>query len=201
MTFKFRRLQGFGVRLVASAAALAVTAYAIGLLVFTETLARTTPDTLPEVDAVVVLTGAPGRISAAFELLEGGAGERLLISGVDPKVADDALPAYLDASSPKFACCVDLGREATTTISNAVETSGWAEEKGYERLIVVTSSYHLPRALLELRRAMPEKTLIGYPTFQKGVPLDNWWLYPGTTKLLVGEYTKYLVALTHLHVA
>jgi uncharacterized SAM-binding protein YcdF (DUF218 family) len=63
---------------------------------------------------------------------------------------------------------------------------------------VVTSNYHMPRALAELARVMPGVTLFPYPVVDNNVHLDRWWSYPGTTKLLLSEYLKYLPALGRL---
>jgi hypothetical protein len=41
-------------------------------------------------------------------------------------------------------------------------------------------------------------TLIPYAVVDNNVHLDRWWTYPGTTKLLLSEYLKYLPALGRL---
>jgi uncharacterized SAM-binding protein YcdF (DUF218 family) len=56
----------------------------------------------------------------------------------------------------------------------------------------------MPRAQAELARVMPGVTLIPYPVVDNNVHLDRWWSYPGTTKLLLSEYLKYLPALGRL---
>jgi uncharacterized SAM-binding protein YcdF (DUF218 family) len=68
----------------------------------------------------------------------------------------------------------------------------------YHSIIVVTSNYHMPRALAELARVMPGVTLIPYAVVDNNVHLDRWWTYPGTTRLLLSEYLKYLPALARL---
>jgi uncharacterized SAM-binding protein YcdF (DUF218 family) len=68
----------------------------------------------------------------------------------------------------------------------------------YTSIIVVTSNYHMPRALAELGRVMPGVTLIPYAVVENNVHLDRWWTYPGTTRLLISEYLKYLPALARL---
>ena len=83
---------------------------------------------------------------------------------------------------------------------NADETREWVAQKRYRSLIVVTSNYHMPRALAELGRAMPGVTFIPYSVVDNNVRLDRWWLYPGTTELLLSEYLKYLPALGRLGV-
>jgi uncharacterized SAM-binding protein YcdF (DUF218 family) len=68
----------------------------------------------------------------------------------------------------------------------------------YRSSIVVTSNYHMPRALAELARVMPGVTLIPYAVVDNNVHLERWWTYPGTTRLLVSEYLKFLPALGRL---
>jgi uncharacterized SAM-binding protein YcdF (DUF218 family) len=68
----------------------------------------------------------------------------------------------------------------------------------YTSVIVVTSNYHMPRALAELGRVMPGVTLIPYSVVDNNVHLDRWWTFPGTTRLLISEYLKYLPALARL---
>lgn len=177
-----------------------VAAYLVGFIVFVERIDHT--DLAPanaatSADAIVALTGGPERIEAAFQLLKQQKGQRLLISGVHPEVTKDTLNTLLGNAGGQLDCCVDLDREAENTIGNAAQAAAWARHHGYRSIIIVTSSYHLPRALLELRRAMPEAELIAHPVFQDTVHLQGWWVYPGTTRLLIAEYTKYLLALAH----
>jgi len=54
-----------------------------------------------------------------------------------------------------FECCVDLDYTAVNTIGNAVETRRWALNHGFHSLVVVTSNYHMPRAMLELSHQLP----------------------------------------------
>lgn len=170
--------------------------YLAGLIQFAGSLDRDPPKDTPTADAIVVLTGAPARIETAINLLEKGAAKRLLISGVHDQVSLEMIRGLMSADIARFNCCVDIGREAKSTVGNADEAAAWAKERGYKKLIVVTSSYHLPRALLEFERKIDDVELMGYPAFQETVPLENWWLYPGTTRLLVTEYSKFLVAYT-----
>jgi uncharacterized SAM-binding protein YcdF (DUF218 family) len=52
----------------------------------------------------------------------------------------------------------------------------------------------MPRALLELRAAMPEVQIIPNPVFPKTVKQTEWWKWRGTALLMAEEYTKFLVA-------
>jgi len=120
-------------------------------------------------DGIVVLTGGSSRVSDAMELLAGGYGKRLLISGVHPTNAASDISRSLPDNQSLLGCCVDLDRSAVNTRSNAAETRRWARERGFKSLIVVTSNYHMPRAILELSHAMPDITLIPF-----AVVGDKW---------------------------
>ena len=127
----------------------------VGLLAFTSRVDQSTPAAEPPVsDGVVVLTGASNvRLEQATKLLEAGKGKRLLISGVNREVRRQELSALTPGSKRLFNCCVDLGFEAETTTGNAQEIAAWARARGYDHLIVVTSDYHMPRSLVEIRSA------------------------------------------------
>jgi uncharacterized SAM-binding protein YcdF (DUF218 family) len=61
-----------------------------------------------------------------------------------------------------FGCCVDLGREAVDTRSNADETADWLRDHHYRSVRLVTSNWHLPRARMELVNATgSDVTVIG----------------------------------------
>ena len=113
-------------------------------------------------DGIVVLTGGSSRVSDAIELLAAGYGKRLLISGVHPTNDVHDISRTLPDNHKLLSCCVDLDRSAINTRSNAAETRRWARERGFNSLIVVTSNYHMPRAIVELSHAMPDVTLIPF---------------------------------------
>ena len=160
----------------------------LGFLVFAGAATRLPPRSTAAADAIVVLTGgADRRIEAGLVLLHRGLGGRLLISGINRKLKPDELLAQLDLPDPG---CIDLGYEAQDTIGNAVETSRWADRHRYTRLIVVTSSYHMPRSLNELALAMPEVELIAHPVRPRIFSEGPWWLRPAAARMLVAEYLK-----------
>ena len=183
---------------LAGVLSLLLLAFLSGLTLFVADIPRTPPTPLPHVDGIVVLTGGPERIQQSVRLLSAGSGKRLLISGVDKGVTLDDIRSLERVDSPLFDCCIDIGRIARDTIGNATETAAWARQNGYGSLLVVTSAYHLPRATQELQFAMPNLTLQGFPVHQTNVHLDQWYLYPGSARLLIAEYTKYLLTLVRL---
>src|SRR5262249_2137633 len=88
-------------------------------------------------------------------------------------------------------CCVDLDKRSLNTEENAFETTVWAKSRGYRSLIVVTSTYHMPRTLIELRQTMPDAELVPYPVKSTRRSAD-WRNDPGTTWVLCKEYLKFV---------
>jgi len=141
-------------------------------------------------DGIVVLTGGQDRLATAFEMLDEGRADQLLISGVpaDVSLRDVERSAHLDR--PPADSHVTLGHHAQTTVGNADETAIWVETHHIRSLIVVTAGYHMPRALLELSRAMPNVTL--YPMrVQPAAIYDG--SRPHVWRLLLAEYIKWLL--------
>jgi uncharacterized SAM-binding protein YcdF (DUF218 family) len=145
-------------------------------------------------DGIVVLTGGASRITDAIELLAAGRGKRLLISGVHPTTSSREIARLSPAYRRWMTCCVDLGHAAINTTGNAVETRQWVTDRGFRSLIVVTSNYHMPRTMAELRRRIPDVALVPFPVVTDKMRDEAWWSSPPTAKLLVSEYLKYIVA-------
>jgi len=152
----------------------------LGFVVFATTLpspARADQQT----DAIVVLTGGPGRVQRGLAMLATGRAQRMLVSGVDRRVrpidlaqAQHIPPALLDR--------VDLGREAIDTRSNADETAAWLARHHYRSVRLVTTDWHMRRARFELKR-----TLANVEVLPDAVPSEP--SLPG----LLREYDKYLL--------
>lgn len=134
-------------------------------------------------DAIVVVTGGPGRIDRGIALLREGAAKRMLISGVDRAVRPGELAARYRAPDSLFACCITLGREAIDTRSNAIETARWLGRRDYRTVRLITTDWHMRRAALELRQTLPARVHLVYDA----VPSQ-----PSLT-VLVREYSKYLL--------
>jgi uncharacterized SAM-binding protein YcdF (DUF218 family) len=194
------RFSGFlgGVRLIFDALLLLLVMLFIGFIVFANSINREQREPQRTADGIAVLTGGVSRIDQAIKLLAAGKAKRVLITGVNRTTTVDELKELASQGGQYFTCCVDIDKEARNTIDNATETSEWVALHRYGSIIVVTSNYHMPRALAELARVMPGVTLIPYAVVDNNVHLERWWTYPGTTKLLMSEYLKYLPALGRL---
>jgi uncharacterized SAM-binding protein YcdF (DUF218 family) len=152
-------------------------------------------------DGIVVLTGGSSRVSDAMELLAAGYGKRLLISGVHPTNNVSDISRTLPENHKLLKCCVDLDRSAIDTRGNAAETRRWAKERGFKSLIVVTSNYHMPRAVVELSHAMPDVTLIPFAVVGERWRDEPWWTSGVTLRLLLSEYAKYIAAEVRVRLA
>lgn len=180
-----------------AALAVLVAIWFAGLMAFADRVERMTPPVEPgRADGIVVLTGASDeRINASLRLLSAGRGERLLVSGVNRQVQRSELRAVTAGSSRLFDCCVDLGFDAEDTLGNAQEIAAWSQAKGYDHLIVVTSDYHMARAMLEIRGQMRGAELVPYAVATPSLNADSWWRSQVGVRRMVLEYCKYLAVL------
>jgi uncharacterized SAM-binding protein YcdF (DUF218 family) len=145
-------------------------------------------------DGIVVLTGGTSRVADALELLASGRGKRLLITGVNPGTTTNDIARQTVDYGRLLNCCVDLDYSALNTLGNAVQARRWAIAHDFKSLIVVTSAYHMPRALAELAHQLPDAALIPFPVVSDRLRIEPWWSNSETTKLVLSEYLKYLFA-------
>lgn len=167
-----------------------------GFVWFIQT-ARRLPDAPPShTDGIVALTGGAGRVELALRLLAAGQAQYLLVSGIGGGTDLATLGHLAGVDTARLASRITLGRYAASTRGNGVETAAWAERNGIDSLIVVTAAFHMPRALAELRQALPGVRFYPLPVgsangqagVEKGVGL----------RLEAEEYTKYLLTASGL---
>lgn len=139
--------------------------WAIGFLWFLITVVTVeVPPAAQKTDAIIVLTGGEGRVDEGIALLRQKASPRLFISGVNPQVK----PRDLAKGGEKLPCCVTLGYEAADTKGNADETAAWVRRNNIGSIRLVTSSYHIPRALLEFSYMIPDVIILSHPVKARG---------------------------------
>ncbi len=166
--------------------------WATGWVWFASTLPSAVTDTTTKTDAIVVLTGGSGRVEEGLLLLRNDMASRLFISGAGAKVSvSELVPDDVEDTSD-IENNITLGRQATDTPGNAMETSAWVAQENVKSLRLVTAAFHMPRSLLELHAAMPDVVIISHPVFSDRIKTD-WWRWPGTAKLIAREYTKFLL--------
>ncbi|MEM9014553.1 MAG: YdcF family protein [Pseudomonadota bacterium] len=168
--------------------------WAVGFLLFVSRIPAATIDEPFKADGVVVFTGGPARVTAAMAVFEKGAGARLLISGVNPDTSREQLAQVWTGEPDQFECCVDLGMNAQTTEGNADELLEWAQNNKFERVILVTSDYHMPRAIATVQgrvsdvKIVPHVVPSGYLDSSGRPGSANAW------RVIAGEYSKFIAA-------
>jgi uncharacterized SAM-binding protein YcdF (DUF218 family) len=143
----------------------------------------------PHADGIVAFTGGPDRVETALRLLTERRADRLLLSGIGGGAELSELAKLAGTPALPIAARVTMGRHAMTTRGNAIETAAWAQANSVHSLLVVTTAYHMPRAISELARMIPDVELYPVPVMpNQSVPLP----------VLTEEYTKYLAAISGL---
>lgn len=154
--------------------------WALGFVWFAVALPQ--PAEAQHTDGVVVLTGGKGRVARGLEALRNGWAPRLLVSGVDRDVKPHEFAVEYRIGSLQMACCVTLGFAATDTATNARETADWIAGQKLRSVRLVTSDWHMRRAVAELERRIPP----GVTIVPDAVPSHP------TFRMLVLEYHKLL---------
>lgn len=175
---------------------LAIGLFIGGFIVFSDRVTTlSVPDLTEPADGIVVLTGGYSRIEGALDLLKNKRGERLFISGVHSTTKRSELQRVTGGDATLFECCVDIDRSALDTVGNAAESVKWANTNHYKRVIVVTNNYHIPRTMVELRRASRDIEFIAYPIIGTNLRDEDWISRGQTVRVLFMEYIKYVGAV------
>ena len=196
--FRLRNFKQAAKLLVACAAVLCISLLSAGLYQFASHASKEAAiNNLPTADAIVVLTGEDNRIHSAVELLKAKYGKRLLISGVSNTVSDKTILNIFAPKTADASCCIDLDRLALDTKGNAEHTANWAKKHGFKKVIIVTSSYHMPRSLDHLKRTMKGIELIPAQIMPKDMQGKSALSMMANPKVII-EYTKFLLTRIHL---
>ena len=168
--------------MIARFAALLLLLYALGFILFAVTLGGPAPTTPTKTDAIIVITGAKGRLQHGFEVLKQGKAKRMLIAGADPSVTKADL-VKLGGPARWVRCCVDLGSESVDTRSNAEEAQRWLAKHHFKSFRLITSDWHMRRARYEFRKVLGDE----YTVVPDAVRTEPRFL------TLFGEYNKYVL--------
>ena len=181
-------------RLLVMAPALGLALLAAGFAWFLVLAGRGPTEPGRHTDGIAVLTGGAERVETGLRLLRDGAADRLLVSGVHPQVTLSDVTRLAAMEPEALGGRIDLGLRATSTRGNAAEIADWARAAQLRSLRVVTAGYHMPRALLELRRTLPEVALVAHPVVPARLRDPAAGGQSRTWSLLAGEYLKFLAA-------
>lgn len=123
------------------------------------------------VDAIVSLDGdRPRRLRKAVELAAAGVAPTLVVVR-----AEAIAPELLAAGSLPFEI-FSVIPEPSTTRGEARAVAQLASERGWRRILVVTSTYHVPRARLIFRRSVAgELAFVSAGCRRRRLPLDVCW--------------------------
>ena len=169
------------IRFTVRAIAFLMLLYVLGYALFVVALPQPAGDR--RTDAVVVLTGGAGRIERGLDTLRRRLAGRMLISGVQRTVRPEELAATHKVDVGLFRCCIDLGREAIDTRSNADEVARWMERRRFRSMRLITTDWHMPRAEFEIAKRVGGEVSIVTDAVQSNPSLRQ----------LFTEYNKYLL--------
>ena len=153
---------------------------------------------------IVIATGSEGRLETGLTLLLAGNAHHLLISGTGAGVTKPDIlrvanqNGAFDEARLKQAidCCVDLDPAASNTQGNAVQSKQWADHHQLSELILVTSDFHMPRAITMFRAAMPDRSIIAHQVETPWLQPDQfgalrWWQSTRRVQIISREMVKY----------
>lgn len=140
-------------------------------------------------DAIVVLAGGKGRVDEGVKLFRERRADWLFLVGVDPLVRKGDL--YRAGPGDPSAEQVVLEKASRNTLENAIYGRDLLLQHQVNSVLLITSRYHLKRAALLFRNALPQQvTIHPYPVDSINIKQD-WWYHLGTFRLLFSEFYKY----------
>ena len=150
---------------------------------------------------IVILTGGSNRIKDGLKIINNvdkftKANLKILISGTGKGFTKKSLKKMLTSNFnlKLLECCIELESISQDTFSNASETYKWVEINNINKFILITSNYHMPRALLEFKNKMPNLKILTYPITPRNHDITNWLNSSETFSLIFIEYSKLLIA-------
>ena len=150
---------------------------------------------------IVILTGGANRIKDGLKIIEDfknskNINYKILVSGTGMGFTKSSLKKKLgpNFNSQLIQCCVDLDSISKNTLTNAIETFKWTSKNDIKEFILITSNYHMPRAILEFKNVMPNLKIYTYAITPKKHDIENWLNSYQTFSLVFTEYCKFIIA-------
>ena len=107
------------------------------------------------VDAIFVLTGGEGRIQEGYRAWSGGAARDLYILGAGRRVPVSRIVPEGSRNPAEALSRIHVEGWSENTLENAYSAKSAVGEGRYSSVILVTSDYHVPRAVLAFRKVLP----------------------------------------------
>lgn len=156
------------------------------------TTSMTVYDPQQPAGAIVVLTGGNSRIDEGLNLFAARRGLYLFVTSVHPDIIEEKMRARWGGKTPLPICCINLDYTADSTVGNANATRDWIEQiyeasgQRIDTIRLVTSDYHMVRALQDFRFIVPGVEVYPHPVSSEGKSKrgERFW------KLLIEEYHK-----------
>lgn len=150
---------------------------------------------------IVILTGGANRIKDGLKIIEDfknskNINYKILVSGTGMGFTKSSLKKKLgpNFNSQLIQCCIDLDGVSKNTLTNASETFKWTSRNDIKEFILITSNYHMPRAILEFKNVMPNLKIYTYAITPKKHDIENWLSSYQTFSLVFTEYCKFIIA-------
>jgi uncharacterized SAM-binding protein YcdF (DUF218 family) len=140
-------------------------------------------------DAIVVLAGGRGRIEEGVRLYREHQARYLFLIGVDPSVRKSDL--FRERRGEEASEGVLLEKVSRNTLENALYARDLILKKEISSIRLITSRYHMKRAVLIFRNTLPREVAIyPHPVDSKNLK-EEWWRHGGSFRLLFTEFYKY----------
>jgi len=150
---------------------------------------------------IVILTGGANRIKDGLKIIQDfknskNINYKILVSGTGMGFTKSSLKKKLgpNFNSQLIQCCIDLDGVSKNTLTNASETFKWTSKNDIKEFILITSNYHMPRAILEFKNVMPNLKIYTYAISPKKHDIENWLSSFQTFSLVFTEYCKFIIA-------
>ena len=107
-------------------------------------------------DAIFVLTGGEGRIQEGYRAWSGGAARELYILGAGRRIPVARIVPEVSRIPAEALSRIHVEGWSENTLENAFSAKSAVGEGKYSSVILVTSDYHVPRAVLAFRKVLPK---------------------------------------------
>ena len=150
---------------------------------------------------IVILTGGANRIKDGLKIIENfknskNINYKILVSGTGKGFTKNSLKKKLgpNFNTQLIQCCIDLDSVSKNTLTNASETFKWTSRNDIKEFILITSNYHMPRAILEFKNVMPNLKIYTFVITPKKHDIKNWLSSYQTFSLIFTEYCKFIIS-------